>query len=104
MSVNTISNFIAAVDAVTAKSGATYYCATQSIDGDLDIFRVLNGVTAIFAHVFYSANPDWGVATDVNTTGAGVIIWNKRLGQTIWPSDQPRYCDAQQFINFLAAN
>lgn len=107
MSVSTLNNFIAAVNATTGKSGATFNVSSQYNDGDLTIYRILNNVTTPIAHVFYSTNPDWGVATDVNPQGAGIILKTfinaPGTGSGTGVSDSVRYMDAQQFINMLAA-
>ena len=107
MSVSTLSNFIAAVNGTTGKSGATYFVTTGYADGDVTINRTLNGVTSIFAHIFFSTQPDNGVVTDANPNGTQVLIKtyvNAGVGAGTGTSDSLRYCAAQAFVNMLAAN
>ena len=95
MAVDTISNFIAAVNAVSPASKNVYVCGTQDSNGEITISK--NG--AAFMKVFYSSNPNWGAATDANPKGAGVLVRGGQAGV-----DSSRYFDAQGFVNMLAAN
>jgi hypothetical protein len=102
MAVNTLSNFIAAVNATVGASGSVYNVASVDSVGTIFINRApsASGSFVLFAKVFYSVNPDYSVITDSNPSGAQVIIKGNNSGQT----DIQRYCDAQGFINQLAAN
>jgi hypothetical protein len=102
MSVSSLSNFIAAVNATTGKSGSVYNASSPDANGVIAINRApsASGSFVLFAKVFYSANPNTGVITDANPSGSGVIIKGENSGL----NDVERYCDAQAFINQLAAN
>ena len=102
MSVSTLSNFIAAVNATTGKSGSVYNASSPNVDGAILISRAPSASAAFVGYlkVFYSTNPDTSVVSDLNPSAAGVIIRGVNGGLT----DVERYCDAQAFINSLAAN
>lgn len=110
MAVNTLANFISAVNAASGvKSGATYAVQGSAADGSLAIYQYAKGATApvLWAYVLYSTNPDWSAATDANPSGAGVIVRMFEPGVTgaqLGSADSMRYKDAQGFINELLAS
>jgi len=59
-----------------------------------------NGVFVSYAKVLFSTQPNNSVVTDANPSGTQVIIGGHNSGL----DDSERYCDAQGFINMLAAN
>lgn len=99
MAVNTLANFMAAINATTgAKSGISYYC-TQTSDGSILVNNAATG--ALVWKVVYFALGQAGVAANpANTTGAAVIVGGANDGL----NDSKRYMDAQTWITWLAAN
>ena len=102
MSVTTLSNFQAAVNAVAGKSGSVYQASSPDANGVITISRAPSAAGAFVSYlkVAFSTQPDNSVATDVNPNGTQVII----LGGNSGLSDVNRYVDAQQFVNMLTAN
>ena len=102
MSVTTLSNFQAAVSATTGKNGGVYTISAPDANGFMTISRAPSAAGAFvpYLKVFFSTQPDNSVATDVNPNGTQVIIAGHNSGL----GDSQRYCDAQIFINQLAAN
>ena len=102
MSVTTLANFIAAVNATTGKSGSVYVASSPDVNGFITISRApsANGAFVTYAKVFFSTQPNNSVITDANPNGTQVIIGGHNFGL----DDSERYCDAQGFINMLAAN
>jgi hypothetical protein len=102
MSVSTLANFIAAVNATTGKSGSVYNASSPDAFGTILISRAPSaaGAFVAFQKVFFSTQPNNSVIRDVNPNGTQVIIKGENSGL----NDAERYCDAQDYINMLAAN
>lgn len=100
MAVSTLAGFLAAVNATTGKSGSIWNAQGPDAFGNIKVFRApsASGNLVLWGAVIYSSNPDWGVPSDINPTGAGVAI----IGANSGLNDSPRYCDAQAYINLLA--
>ena len=102
MSVTTLSNFQAAVSATTGKNGGVYTISAPDANGFMTISRAPSAAGAFvsFSKVFFSANPVNSAITDANPNGTQVLIGGHNAGL----SDIERVCDAQAYINQLAAN
>jgi hypothetical protein len=101
MSVTTLANFIAAVNAAAGKT-STYNASSPDANGVITISRSPSAGAAFVSYlkVVFSTQPDTNVTTDVNPNATQVII----LGGNSGLSDSNRYCDAQALINMLNAN
>ena len=102
MSVTTLANFIAAVNATTGKSGSVYNASAPDVNGFILISRAPSAAGAFvsFSKVFFSANPVNSAITDATPNGTQVLIGGHNAGL----SDIEHVCDAQAYINQLAAN
>jgi len=99
MSVNTLANFMAAVNATTGAASGIRYTCTQDAYGTILVSNAATG--KLLYKVFYSALGQAGVNANANnTTGASVTV----VGENSGLNDSRRYIDAQVWLNWLAAN